>query len=129
MKKLLYLLVPVIISLSVHSQENDTRCSRFRKGEFLYTDSTGITWELKRKNNIQTEKNKKTGLVLRFRIEWESDCEYTLTQLWSSDPEKRKRNGSKFNYSIISAEGNVYKYACTCNDSREPVGSVVKLDD
>lgn len=102
-------------------------CLSFHTGEYLYTDSASDTWELKRTKKQQTERNKRTGKVIRFKILWLSDCEYRLTQIWTNDRSRRKWNRAHYSYRIISSTANSFSYNCTCKNSPAVDGVVVRV--
>ncbi|MBI5373707.1 MAG: hypothetical protein HZA79_16905 [Sphingobacteriales bacterium] len=102
-------------------------CRSFRTGDFLFTDTAGITWELKRTRHRQAERNKSNGMVAKYKITWLNDCEYRLTQTWSSDRRHRKWNRTYRSYRIISTANSSYSYECTCKDGTMVSGTVVRL--
>lgn len=101
-------------------------CQSFHTGEYLYTDSSGDTWELKRTKKHQVERNKRTGKVIRFKILWLSECEYRLTQVWTNDRSRRKWNRAHYSYRIISSTANSFSYNCSCKNSPAVDGIVVR---
>ncbi|MBI3140124.1 MAG: hypothetical protein HYZ15_16225 [Sphingobacteriales bacterium] len=102
-------------------------CRSFRTGNFLFTDSAGIPWELKRTKHRQAERNKSNGTVIKFKINWFNDCEYRLTQTWSNDRVHRKWNREHFSYRIISTTEQSYSCNCLCkNGPVLPGGTVVR---
>lgn len=57
-------------------------CANIKTGKFKLTDSTAdIEYIIERNDSTQTEKNTKTEDKSTYKIEWLSDCEYTLTLL------------------------------------------------
>lgn len=101
-------------------------CLAFHTGEYLYTDSVSDTWELKRTKKQQTERNKRTGKIIRFKILWLSDCEYRLTQIWTNDRSRRKWNRAHYSYRIVRTSSGGYTYTCSCKDSPAIGGTVVR---
>ena len=77
MKKLVILLCVLLLNGYVNAQ---TECSIYHKGYFMFTDSLGNTILVHRKNKYQYEYNRKTKVKTQFRINWNNDCEYTITQ-------------------------------------------------
>lgn len=126
MKKLYLTGLCIFFSCIIQAQSPAVDCRSFHTGDYLYTDSTGDTWELKRKKNLQTERNKRTGKSIKFRIVWLSDCEYRLTQTWTNDHNRRKLNRNQFNYRIISSTANSFSYSCACKDIPIAAGTVVR---
>ena len=122
-------MITVLVFTAVTSslaQATPPACGRFKTGNFLFTDSAGITWEIERGKAVQKEKNQQSGVKIRLRIEWLDDCTYKLTQIWSSDATRKKLNNTSVTYTIISAEENMYKYRCSCADKSQVTGTVVK---
>ncbi len=115
-----------IISGSANGQTPLVDCGSFHTGEYLYTDSTGDTWELRRKKGLQVERNKRTGKIIKYKIHWHSDCEYHLTQTWTNDRNRRKFNRNQFSFRIISTTPKSFSYSCTCKDIPVAAGTVVR---
>lgn len=126
MKKVTTCLVLLLFSCSLLAQEPAPDCSAFHTGDYLYTDSTGDTWELKRKKKLQSDRNKRTGHIVKYKILWLSDCEYRLTQTWTNDRNRRKWNRAHFSYRIISSTANSFSYSCACKDSPVAAGTIVR---
>ncbi len=126
MKPATICLVLLLFSCRLLAQEPAPDCSAFHTGDYLYTDSTGDTWELKRKKNMQSERNKRTGHIVKHKIVWISDCEYRLTQTWTNDRNRRKFNRNQFSYRIISTTPNSFSYSCACKDIPIAAGTVVR---
>lgn len=67
------------ILLSCSSMQKNIDCSKFRQGEFelhsRYDNSVSL---IQRNDSIQTEYNKSTGLIVKAKIKWASQCEYEL---------------------------------------------------
>ena len=122
------LLIPVLYFLPAitTAQSPAPDCLSFHTGEYMYTDSARDTWELKRTKKYQTERNKRTGKIRRFKILWLSDCEYRLTQVWTNDRSRRKWNRADYSYRIISSTANSFSYSCSCKDSPAVDGIVVR---
>ena len=128
MLKFIFWLLSSLIAATLFSQNSIPDCSSFKKGNFFYKDSSGITWDLKRTNKYQTERNKQTGLLIKHKITWISNCEYKLTQIWSNNKERRKENRAWLVYKIISSTDNTYEYTCSCSNGKKISGVVVKLN-
>jgi hypothetical protein len=126
MKKLPLLALAMLIYSISYAQNTRPDCKAFRTGNYLYTDTSTNTWELKRTKNHQTERNKRNGQVIKFKIQWLSDCEYQLTQTWTNIRSRRKWNRASFTYRIVSSTDNSYAYSCACKDSPSISGTVVR---
>jgi hypothetical protein len=129
MLKFIFWVLSSLIVTAIFSQNSTPDCSLFKMGDFVYKDSSGITWDLKRINKYQTERNEQTGLFIKHKIDWVSNCEYKLTQIWSNNKERRKQNRAWLVYKIISSTGYSYEYTCSCSDGKKISGVVVKLDN
>jgi len=127
MKQVTPYLLLLLFTCRLQAQQPTPDCMAFHSGEYLYTDSTGDTWELKRSKKQQVERNKRNGTVIRYRILWLSDCEYRLTQTWSNDRNRRKWNRAHFSYRIISSTPYSFSYNCACKDSPATAGTVVRV--
>lgn len=126
MKIFLIILLLYFIPVRTNAQSPSPDCRSFYAGEYLYTDSSGDTWELKRTKKHQVERNKRTGKIIRFKILWLSDCEYRLTQIWTNDRSRRKWNRAHYSYRIISSTANSFSYNCSCKNSPAVDGIVVR---
>jgi hypothetical protein len=127
MKILYFTFLLLAVSNLASAQGPLPDCPSFHTGEYLYTDSTGDTWELRRKKKIQTERNTRNGKTIKFKILWLSDCEYRLTQTWTNIRTRRKWNRAHFSYRIIRTTPNSYTYDCSCKDSPAIAGTVVRV--
>ncbi len=126
MKKFYFTFLIISIAFFSNAQNSTPDCPSFHTGDYLYTDSTGDTWELKRNKQHQTERNKRNGISIKFRILWLNDCEYRLTQIWSNDRNRRKWNRAHYSYRIISTTPTSFMYNCACKDSPSISGTVVR---
>lgn len=126
MKNGTVLLLILFAGIAGNCQQSAPDCNAFHTGNYLYTDTAGHTWELKRTRNRQTEKDLKTGKHIKYRIRWISACEYRLTQVWSDIRERRKWNRMHFSYLIVKTTGNAYEYTCVCKGSPSMQGKVVR---
>lgn len=124
--KISLLLLLFLSAVAAKSQETQPDCNAFHKGVFLYTDTAGQTWELKRAGNRQVEKNLATGKRIKYRIRWNTECEYRLTQVWSDIRERRKWNRMHFSYQIVYTTAERYDYTCVCKGSPSLKGTVVR---
>ena len=109
--------------------QND--CSNFKVGKFIYTDSAKNTISVTRKKNKQIEFDIKNKITTKLKIKWISDCEYQLTQTWSSSKAKRKQGPSPRTIVIIHTyENNRYEYTCKCTygDPNAFLGTMIKVN-
>jgi hypothetical protein len=76
--KLIILLVFILIANSIYSQPAD--CFKFKEGKFRIADTRlGAITVAERKGGYQTESSEALKTIIRFRINWQTDCNYTLT--------------------------------------------------
>jgi hypothetical protein len=85
-----------------------------------------------RKGGKQKEHDTKDGVITKLRIKWIGECEYELTQIWSSSKAKRKQNRAVSKVAITKTNGSdSYEYNCGCKDidigSRN--GTMVRLQE
>lgn len=114
MKKLVILLCILLLNGYVNAQ---TECSIYHKGYFMFTDSLGNTILVHRKNKYQYEYNRKTKVKTQFRIYWNNDCEYTITQANTNSKSRKKYRNTVTKVVISKSDGgNGYYYTCSCID-------------
>lgn len=63
----------------VHSQKDEVKCWRVKKGRFEMVGPQGGSIKIKRKANIQIERYSRQRIRHRFNITWIDDCNYELT--------------------------------------------------
>ena len=114
MKIYLLLLLGLFLSENIFAQSDSSSCSQFKKGLFTYRDDSTGTIMLKRTAKRQEETNKKTGVIVKFRIRWVSSCSYELKQLWSNSKALRKNNGGVSLIIIFNTGRDQYEYTCAC---------------
>ena len=129
MKQFLFSIISTFVTFFSYSQIDSPGCSLFKTGNFAYRDSgTSIIWEITRTKKKQVEKNNLTGVVIKQKIRWVSDCEYELTHIWTNKKDWRKGNFKSRIYKITSVNENIYNFSCDCNDTLQIHGTVVKMD-
>lgn len=86
-------------------------CSKFREGKFLVADTqAGVVVIAERKGMYQTESSESLKAVVRFRISWQDNCNFTLRL------DKVLRNENKIDFpanmevkvKILETSGNSY---------------------
>jgi len=76
-KRLIITLVLAFLFIQGRSQPLD--CSRFREGRFRIADTrAGAVIIADRRGGYQTESSESLKAVVRFRVSWEDNCNYTL---------------------------------------------------
>lgn len=129
MKILFLIIVLVLSSLISFSQENQTKCMSYRTGTFAYRDSTNNTIRtFVRKKKTQVEKDPVSKKIIKYKIEWLSNCEYKLTQDWTNDKSRKKLNRSYLIYKVVPMTEKSFSYSCTCANNEIVTGVVVKMD-
>jgi hypothetical protein len=129
MKQYLLAIISTFVTLFSYSQTTPPDCSLFKTGDFAYRDSsTNNVWEITRTKKKQVDKNNLTGVVIKQKISWVSDCEYKLTQFWTNKKELRKSNFKSRIYKITTINENIYNFSCDCSDGRKIQGMVVKMN-
>jgi hypothetical protein len=119
----------LVISGKICAQTTPTSCSSFRKGIFAYRDTANnIIREFKRTHKYQVETDKLTGLTTKYKIEWVTECQYKLTQVYANKKEAREKNYSWLLYTITPVTERSYNYHCRCSDKVEIKGIVVKME-
>ena len=77
-QKTIFLILFSFSSIAAFAQPFD--CSKFKEGKFRTADrNVGSIIITERKGGYQTESNEALKLVIRFRINWKDDCNYTLS--------------------------------------------------
>jgi hypothetical protein len=83
----------------------------------MYTDSAGNNILVHRKNKYQYEYDRKTKVRTQFRINWDSDCEYTITQAITNSKALKKYRNYVTKVVVSKSDGeNGYYYTCSCTD-------------
>jgi hypothetical protein len=112
MKKLLLLFFILVFCVSANAQ---TDCSVYRKGYFMFTDSSGNTILVQRKKKYQYQYNRKIKVRTQFIIKWNNDCEYSITQTLTNSKSLRQYKNSITVTVISKPDGdNGYYYTCNC---------------
>jgi hypothetical protein len=132
MKTVLLTMFISFFAASATGQISQPACGSFKSGEFAYRDSSNNIIHVTRKGNRQQEEDTKNKIVSKFKIRWNSECEYELTQTWSSSKLKRKQNRSVTRVVITKTNGNdSYEYHCACKDREDKSsnGTMVRLSE
>jgi hypothetical protein len=75
----LSLIVCLFYTETLHSQKNEIKCWKVKKGRFEMVGPQGGSIRIKRKNKIQIERYSRQRIRHRFYITWIDDCNYELT--------------------------------------------------
>lgn len=114
MKKISVLAGMLFIAVFANAQPG---CSMYRKGYFMYTDSTGNTFLIHRKNKYQYEYDREAKLRTQYEVKWISTCEYSITQTLTNSKALKKYKNPVKKIVISKADGeHGYYYTCGCID-------------
>lgn len=113
MKKTLLLSCFLIFLLSCTQEKN---CKNFKIGTFRYIDDNHPSWIIIRNDSVQIEKDKSTKTEFEGKLEWKSECEYTLTYTKISDSIDHELIGNKINVEIINTSDDIMEYEATMGD-------------
>lgn len=117
MNKQIRLISFIILSIPILAHAQTLDCSNFKTGEF-YTETPNLGRTLiTRNDSIQVESNEAVGYHYVHKVEWISDCEYSLTLL------KNKSTDPKFNPPTDPFTMNV-KITNLTNDSYETLANL-----
>ena len=109
-----YLLVFTLCLISAVVMAQQDSCLPFKTGRFFYLDDSSNVVIIKRSQYKQEETEQVSGIKTTFKVKWISDCEYYLTQLWSSNKVKRKQNHAITKVQITKVYNNKYEFLCAC---------------
>ena len=80
--KALTVILFLLFVSSCTEKKDKLDCSIVTKGKFEYRGGyTNKQFSIERDDSIQIEKDEDTGLGMKFKIEWNGPCDYTLTPL------------------------------------------------
>ena len=114
MKKLVFFISFAFFSKPLLAQLEPVRCAQVKNGVFVYRNDSSNAVLVKRTGGLQEERIKKSGIVTRFKIRWQGDCSYEMTQVWSNHKARRKNNGSITIVTITNVRQDGYEYSCGC---------------
>lgn len=108
----------LLLSFFTISAQNKTTCLDFKTGKFKYSNPEYSEWSVTRNDTIQIETSTKTGFTVYSKIDWKTDCEYTLTcqRIENSD---LKVIGKVFKTQITEVFENRYKCILKSNDFKK----------
>lgn len=110
-QKLLFLLL-FISPLASFGQEHD--CAYFKTGQFrLAVPAMGYESMIERDDTTQTEYNKETGDITKYKVEWIDDCSYEIELIETTNKEAQDFLGTKFGILITEIEALTYTFDMT----------------
>ncbi len=87
-------------------------CKSFKTGKFTLIDNQkNLEYTIERNDSIQTETNVKTGQVTKFKIDWESDCKYSLTMIYGRQEIMDYYKNRKLRIEIVEIYDDGYKFS------------------
>lgn len=92
MKILILIFVLIAFPFTNFSQPKD--CQKFRTGNFVNVDEDGPGTLIKRTEKYQIEKNSKTGVKIKLKVEWLDDCTYQLKLVKGNGKWKKQNNSN-----------------------------------
>lgn len=113
-----------LTTYNTFAQSSD--CSKFKTGDFKYTNPDFEHFMIVRNDSIQIETDTKSGVIMTGSIKWLSDCKYTLTYTEVNDSNRESIIGLQFYVDIISTKDNTYKYKAY-NDTHKMTGEILKI--
>jgi hypothetical protein len=115
-KKLVFLVFMLFTCANLVAQD----CSIYHKGFFTFTDSTGTTILVQRKNKYQYQYDRNKKIRTQYRITWIDDCTYTITQTLTNSKAQREYKNYTSKTIISKMDGkNGYYYECACTDGSQ----------
>ncbi|MBC3759933.1 hypothetical protein H7U19_16085 [Hyunsoonleella sp. SJ7] len=111
------LVIILFYSFSLTTFGQEAQCSNFKTGSFKYASPLYADWSISRTDSTQIETNSKTGLVIHSRVQWLSDCSFTLTCLKVSQKDLQHAVGKIFQINITATSERTY----TCISKRNEV--------
>lgn len=121
MKNLISVLLISVLVISCTSSPKPEDCARFKVGKFQIRSefANGAITNISRNGFFQTETDAKTGIVVREKIRWISDCEYELTFFSSkgdsADTMFEFLKANTLSTKIISTAANYYIFESGVN--------------
>jgi len=92
-------------------------CEDFKIGKFKYKNTALSQWVVIRNDSLQIEQNMNTGAKVVSRINWQSECHYTLEFLGEKGfPSNHKSDESAIeiiDVEILEVSADGYKYQAT----------------
>lgn len=110
------------------SESECKKCDVYKKGKYKYDSFLFANTTIKRRGNVQIEKDSKLKLRLKLGIEWNSPCEYTMTYLKVNRKEYKYLLGEQTDVKIIEILENgdyVYQFASL---GQKSTGVIKKLN-
>jgi hypothetical protein len=118
-KPISQILIVVFAFVSCKSDSNVIDCAKYKSGKFIFYEKRSdvperINFLVERDGADQKETNLKTGDVTNFKVKWNSDCEYQLQLLKSTDKQldsmAQYTNDVKMKTTIIEVTADYYLF-------------------
>jgi len=107
MRNLLTCVLIILTHVLTSQQESELNCAYVKKGRFLYYSPSGGEVAVKRTRRFQKERYNNEKQKFKFKINWISECEYTLTLAKVKGVTKEKKQeiiGKTIRCNILSTQ-------------------------
>ena len=108
------LLLILLMPLATFSQHDHPACNQVKALTFYaYPRNSSDHYKIVRSQDFQVEYDLKTGDSTVYNVQWDSDCQYSLTYLSSSKKTASRQetlNNIKLVYDIVSVAPTFYVY-------------------
>lgn len=121
------MILSVSCAMIVGCSVKKMKCSDFKTGTFKYTDSNSLEWIVIRSDSFQTEFNKTNNLKIKGKINWLSECSYSLTYIEVNNNLNDTILGTKIKVDIVDLHKNSYTYIVKYKNFKPFSNSVYKL--
>ena len=119
---ILLFIIPVLSS----GQEKDLSSKEFLTGYFIYKEKEFADVLVKRTKSRQIETIISTGIIIKYKIEWDNDIEYYLIQEWTNNKEWILDKNSKVSVIITEIHAKSYIYKADYEGSIS-TGTMIKI--
>ena len=87
-------------------------CKSYRTGKFILKDNQkSLEYTIERNDSIQTETNLKTGQISKYKIDWESECKFSLTIIEGRQELLDFYKNKKLHIEIVEIYNDGYKFS------------------
>ena len=134
MRNLTSMLIISVLFISCASAPKPEDCARFKVGRFQIRSefADGAITNISRNAFTQTETDVRTGIVIREKIRWISDCEYELTFTSSkgdnADTMVEFLKANTLTTKIISTAPNYYIFQSSVEGGRILTDTMVMVE-
>lgn len=116
----------IIFSLTSKSQSKTPNCLELKTGTFYsYPKNSNLRYNFTRTDDVQKEVNTNSGDSVLWKVNWISDCSYTLKYLSGSEKQKPEEadflKKHKLLYEIGNITPNYYLFKTYVDNNKNPV--------